>query len=95
MNLIREAMARRAQGGVPAGGTAPPAAQQVALTPGSPMPQPQMPVPAGPVLQVPPQQQVPQQPQPQQGAPKPQGPNFDDETKALSKALIARLLKAI
>lgn len=100
MSVIREAMARRGMGGVPAGGTTLPAAsQQTApsgMTPaGGPntptVPPPQMPPPQGGAM---PQAQpgAPQGPSPQQ-RPQSAQPNFDDDTKVSAKALMQQLLK--
>ena len=94
MGLIREAIQRRAQGG---GGT--PALQQV-TTPQAPLPT------GGPNVPQPGPQQVPQTQQNvtpgNQGAPVSpegnvvgqlkQGATFDDETKKVAKALVAKLI---
>lgn len=95
MGLIQQALARRMQSGQLGGGGMP--AQQQVAGGGAVAPPPQV-APTGPLpMQQPQGQPAPQgQPQgPQQAqGPKPE-PQFDDETKAVSKALIARLLKVI
>jgi len=90
-SLVREAMARRAQGG---GGT--PALNQMG-TPVNPTQSGATPVP-----NTPPATQRPPTATPQFGSPfagpkqgQAQGVNFDDETRAISKTLIAKLLKVI
>lgn len=97
MSLIQEALARRAG---PQGGTGMPMQQQV--TPGAPVQQTPQVAPTGPLQQPQaPQGQMPQQgqPQPAQGGQAGQGQrqpaNFDDDTKATAKALVARLLKVL
>ena len=95
MGPIRAALAERMAGGL-GGGSGAPVASQVA--PGGPIPTAPQQAQTGPLplpaSQTQPQGQgQPQQPQQGQGA-KPD-PQFDDGTKAISKALIARLLKVI
>ena len=91
MGLIKEALARRMAGG---GGT--PATQQVSAPADgqTPLQVPPQVAPTGP-LPLPQAQPAPQQgaPQPAQQAPSSQG--FDGDTKTISKALIARLLKVL
>ncbi|UOF78699.1 hypothetical protein [Caudoviricetes sp.] len=89
MSLIREAMARRAQGG------GVPAAQQVVQpttnmpsgAPASPVQSTPQPVNAGAVSQGSPQQPQAKQPQ--------QKPQYDDSTKVFTKALIQKLMQVL
>lgn len=100
MNLIREALARRAGGGSPVGGSTIPAAMQISAPSGAgPTGQPSTPTPQPP--------QTPQAPTPSPvdiatrqaaggaagAAQVAQGPNFDDETKKISKALVTKLIQ--
>ena len=96
MSAIQEALARRNGA---AGGSGMPAQQQV--TPGAPVQQPPQPKPTGPLAtpsggQGAPQGQPQAQGQPQgaQRAPggQKQSANVDDNTRAMTKALVARML---
>lgn len=99
MSAIRDALLRRQQGGGAGGAGSPPIAQQVSSPPSgqTPLSLPPQVAPTGPLA-------LPQpQPGPQQGPPQPAqqapggggGQGFDGDTKAISKALIARLLKVL
>jgi hypothetical protein len=103
MQIVKEAMARRARGDI--GGGAPiPAGQQMTSPEGTtPVGGPNTPVEpptegagiagtATPTPAMPPVDQTNQMLQAAGGA---QSPQFDDETKAMSKALIAKLLKYV
>lgn len=90
MSVIREALARRAQGG------GMPVSQQVSMPQSG-----QTPMQTPPSVQtggVGMPQQAAQQPQPQQqsqGQGQKVPPNFDDATKGTAKALIARLIQVL
>jgi len=97
MDLIREAMARRAGGGMSAGGAGMPVLGQATLPQGqTPMGGPNVPIkrpapatPQGPKTLPPRQQPVNQAMQAGQLA---QGPGFDEETKRLASILIKKLV---
>ena len=97
MSLIHEALARRAQGGALSGGNVTPAGGQVSA-PGAAIPT------GGPNTPTTPPPQAPSTPQPNaqvgrqvgtavKSAQAVNGPNFDDETRRISKALISNLIK--
>lgn len=94
MQLIREAIARRAQGGAPAAGGVAPAASQV-TAPTGPLPTggantPTTPAPQPPPLPAPQAAQVGKTVKVAQAA---TGPNFDDGTKQIAKTLVAKLIQ--
>jgi hypothetical protein len=97
LSLIREAMARRASGEVPAGGAGVPAMDQLtipqAATPTGGANTPTTPVPQANQSSV---NVAPKLASETAGAAQAAtGPNFDDETKMTAKALIAKLLKVV
>jgi len=100
MSLIREAMARRARGDIGGGTTTPAAGQMTAPTGETPVggpntptvPPPGEPVPGGAPAQPPAAQPVNQG---LQAGGEAQSPQFDEETRVLGKALIAKLLKVL
>mgnify|MGYP001575099411 CR=1 FL=1 len=95
--LILEAIARRAPGGSLAGGTTLPAGQQVSqptgATPTGGPNTPQTPPPAAPQAPVPNAQVGKQVGGAVKSAQAVNGPNFDDDTRRISKALISNLIK--
>jgi hypothetical protein len=104
MGLIREALARRQQGGL-GGGTSMPAAAQLTAGGASPMGAPQTQQAPGSQQSTPALGQLPTQVPQGAGTPTPsgqlkagqqaQGPQFDDETRTLAKSLVERLLKGL
>lgn len=103
MSLIREALARRQQGGL-GGGTSMPAASQLTSGGASPMGAPQTQQPPGAQQRTPNLGQLPVQVEQTGGAPqnqalqagqKAQSPSFDPETRELAKSLVQRLLKGL
>ncbi len=99
---IMAALMRRRAGGVSGGNTAPAAMQTMNVNPmGGPMGPSQTPLQSPPQAMPSGNVQMPQMPmpgqqqgQPQQGA-KPQQPQYDEETRNLTKALVQRLLKTL
>lgn len=89
MSLIREAMARRAQGGgMPAASqVSQPQSEMPSGAPASPIQTPPQPVQAGAVAQGSPQGSQPKQSQAK--------PNYDDSTKVFTKALIQKLMQVL
>ncbi len=98
MNLIREAIARRSQGGAPA-----PPVQQMSQpqgqlpTGGAPTPQPNQAPPVQPSQQnvTPGNQGAPVSPEGAVVGKLKQGASFDDETRQIAKSLISKLIGAI
>lgn len=100
MDLINEALQRRAIEGTPAGGVGEPAIGQrtipQGITPGGGPNTPSIPTPSGPASNIPqanlPPRQVNKALKSGQEA---QSPQFPDETRQAAKVLVAKLLKIL